>query len=269
MSKISKAIRSFWTELTGSSRGPRNISQIAQAEANEAFGGSNDRFLVDFHPGRFGGSNFQGEQLAVPVADFGMLTPAVSSPEYQEAKVAKIQVKPIDVVNELGHCPQLGECEGLDQKIRMLELKADMISQHYAKQEVVGLIECLKNRKRYDDLNSIGGRSITYREFFCRFDATNQTLIDELCKKHDLVMKDSDIFTPNFPDEAVTVMKDYTDAVVSLTDKKPRFFVIATPDSFREKYADRDPILLAQSPFGFYYYILGAWDSEMILLSEL
>ena len=51
--------------------------------------------------------------------------------------------------------------------------------------------------------------------------------------------------------------------------KKPVFYVIAEPDKFRKAYEKRDPILLVQSPFGFYWQILGAWDKEMILLSEL
>ena len=38
---------------------------------------------------------------------------------------------------------------------------------------------------------------------------------------------------------------------------------------FRKAYEKRDPILLAQSPFGFYWQILGAWDKEMLLLGEL
>ena len=37
----------------------------------------------------------------------------------------------------------------------------------------------------------------------------------------------------------------------------------------QEKYKQRDPILLVQSPFGFYWQILGAWDKEMLILSEL
>ena len=50
---------------------------------------------------------------------------------------------------------------------------------------------------------------------------------------------------------------------------RPIFYVIATEDKFRKAYEKRDPILLVQSPFGFYWQILGAWDKEMILLSEL
>jgi hypothetical protein len=64
-------------------------------------------------------------------------------------------------------------------------------------------------------------------------------------------------------------MKKYTDNMEKLCKKKPVFYVIAEPDKFKKAYEKRDPILLVQSPFGFYWQILGAWDKEMILLSEL
>ena len=83
------------------------------------------------------------------------------------------------------------------------------------------------------------------------------------------MMRSPDIFIPEFPAEAVQAMKIYTEKIEELCGKKPVFFVIATEDSFKKTYGKRDPILLASSPFGFYYYILGAWDEEMILLTEL
>jgi hypothetical protein len=64
-------------------------------------------------------------------------------------------------------------------------------------------------------------------------------------------------------------MKKYTNNMKKLCQKKPVFYVIAEPDKFKKAYEKRDPILLVQSPFGFYWQILGAWDKEMILLSEL
>jgi hypothetical protein len=82
-------------------------------------------------------------------------------------------------------------------------------------------------------------------------------------------MNTSDLFVPEFPDEAIMVMREYTDQLQALCNKKPVFYVIAEPDKFRKAYERRDPILLVQSPFGFYWQILGAWDKEMILLSEL
>ena len=64
-------------------------------------------------------------------------------------------------------------------------------------------------------------------------------------------------------------MAAYTEHTVSVCGKKPIFYVIAEPDKFRKAFEKRDPILLVQSPFGFYWQILGAWDKEMLLLGEL
>ena len=82
-------------------------------------------------------------------------------------------------------------------------------------------------------------------------------------------LKGSDIFVPDFPDDAVKIMKEFNAKVKELTGKKALFSVIATPDNFKAADGKRDPILLATSPFGFFFYILGAWDKEMLLLSEL
>ena len=48
-----------------------------------------------------------------------------------------------------------------------------------------------------------------------------------------------------------------------------RLFKAIFNRDFEKQYERRDPILLAQSPFGFYYHILGAWDTEMLYLPEL
>jgi len=206
------------------------------------FDGSDDRYLIDFREDRF----------AVPV-----------DPAQQTIKVT---VTPKDVICELGRKPTLWSLDGLDEKIKMLEEKRKLISQKYAAEEVDGLVLCLKNRKKYDHRTRQG---LTFRELFSRFDATDQSHIDALCKKHSLVFKPADIFIPEFPDEATKVMADVTEATKQLCGKSPRLFVIATEDQFRDVNNKRDPILLAQSPFGFYYYILGAWDKEMLYLPEL
>ncbi len=44
---------------------------------------------------------------------------------------------------------------------------------------------------------------------------------------------------------------------------------IADKKDFEKKDKRRDPILLAQSPFGHFWQILGAWDKEMLFLEEL
>jgi len=190
---------------------------------------------------------------------------AVSGNEAQQATV-KVAITPKDVLVELGRIPTLWSLDGIDDKIKILEEKRALISQRYASEEMDGLILCLKNRKKYDSRTRDG---LTFREYFSRFDATDQFHVDALCKKHSLVFKSADIFIPEFPDDATAIMADITNKTKQLCGKMPRLFVIANEDQFRSADKKRDPILLSQSPFGFYYYILGAWDKEMLYLPEL
>ncbi len=180
-------------------------------------------------------------------------------PSYVEKSPKKIAVKPIDVLNELETIPTPWNMSNLDDKISILEYKRDLIVQKYSKREVEGLLERLHNRKKYHK----------FKDFFESFQNTTDEKIDALLAKYDLVMQTSDLFVPEFPDIAIKTMKEYSDKMASLCDKKPVFYVIAEPDKFKKAYEKRDPILLVQSPFGFYWQILGAWDKEMILLSEL
>lgn len=170
------------------------------------------------------------------------------------------QYKPIEVFEELERVPDLISLEKLDDKIKVLEIKKDLvINNYYAKNEMIDMVERLKNRKKYDE----------FKDFFEQFENTTTEKIVELISRYKLVLKTSDLFIAAFPDEAVLIMKTYTDNTVALCGKKPLFYVIAEEEMFKQEYKKKDPILLAQSPFGCYWQILGAWDKEMILLQEL
>ncbi len=45
--------------------------------------------------------------------------------------------------------------------------------------------------------------------------------------------------------------------------------MIAENGKFKKEFDRNDPILLAQSPFGIFWDVLGAWDEEILLLEEL
>jgi len=178
----------------------------------------------------------------------------------KDGKIAmRLKANPKDVVGELERPPKALSLEGLDEKILIVKDKAELVSQWRAKEELEGLLQCLENRKKYHEHSS----------FFSQFDTTTMESIDKLTSKYDLVINDADIFIPEFPTEAITIMKEYTKQYKAITDKKPRFKVIGTREDFKDADGKRDPILLAQSPFGFYLDILGAWDKEMLILSEL
>ncbi len=240
-----------------SKKKPKEMT-LAEKEA-EAFGeydGLSDNFLFDFknyqsqYSGTGGGIN--------SFLSMGGNTIGGSSLTIDE-KPKKIAIKPIDVLDQLETIPTPWNLTNLDEKIEILEHKRDLIVQKYSRREVVGMIERLQNRKLWDK----------FSKYFNGFQNTTDEKIDDLLEKYDLVMKTSDLFVPEFPDDAIKIMKSYTTQMEKLCDKKPVFYVIAEPDKFRKAYEKRDPILLVQSPFGFYWQILGAWDKEMMLLSEL
>lgn len=216
--------------------------------------GLDETFLFDF-------KNYQSQYTGVTMNSFISIGGEVRSDEDSDSPIAnkKIAVKPKDVLEELETIPTPWTLSNLDDKIGVLKYKAQLITQSYSKREVVALIERLENRKKWHK----------FKDFFNEFQNTTDEKIDILLEKYDLVMQTSDLFVPEFPDDAIEVMKKYTENMEKLCKKKPVFYVIAEPDKFRKAYEKRDPILLVQSPFGFYWQILGAWDKEMILLSEL
>jgi hypothetical protein len=222
------------------------------------YGDSNsldDSFLFDFknYSSQYNGPSIGIATGIVTEEDIGG---AIGS---QKPENKKLFIKPIDVLKELETVPNPFSLSNIDGKIEMLKMKEKLITQKYAKREVTALIQRLENRKKYD----------SFKEFFSQFQNTTDEKIDVILGKYKLVMKTSDIFIPEFPDEAIHVMQKYTEEMEKVCEKKPVFYVIAEEEKFHKSYEKRDPILLVQSPFGFYWQILGAWDKEMLLLSEL
>lgn len=216
----------------------------------------NDKYMFDFKPMFSAPQEFRFDGQNIVTGGTFMNTPGSES---DDSKVVKIALTPKEALSELERIPTTFSLANLDDKISMLKDKEKLIKQSYANREIKALLERLENRKKYKE----------HKIFFEQFDNTSQDKIDALLKKTGLVMKESDIFIPEFPDDAIKTMKEYTEKVELICGKKPVFYVIADAKEFRSAYEKRDPILLVQSPFGFYYQILGAWDEEMLLLSEL
>lgn len=181
------------------------------------------------------------------------------APTEQQKKHEREKVKPVDVVAQLETAPTPVTVEGLDEKIAMFEKKKKFATQRYSKAQVDGMLKRLENRKKYAE----------HHAFFSRFKETTDEKIHDLLEKYELVMETHDLFVPSFPKEAIDAMETYEEETMKLCGEKPVFYVIAEEKDFKEKKKKLDPILLVQSPFGFYWQILGAWDKEMLLLNEL
>jgi hypothetical protein len=238
-------------------------SNVIQSIKSPRFNGDNDIYMYQIDTHNFS-LNTNGTFIVYNNGDDEEEDSNESKSNNKKSK--RIPIKPKDVLNELERIPSSWSLLNINDKIEVLKDKLSLITQRYALEEVNHLLMCLENRKKYFNKDSSGQ---IYKDFFSKFDITNKEKIDVLLNKYELCMKSADIFIPEFPKEAIDIMKIFTTKVNELCSKRPHFMVIATEDSFQKSYEKRDPILLAQSPFGLYYHILGAWDEEMILLNEL
>lgn len=182
---------------------------------------------------------------------------ATTNPNNKKDK--RIAAKPVDVQKELEVPPTPPSIADLDAKIALMEDKALLSNQRFVAAQIKGMCQRLKNRKKYAE----------HRQFFETFPCTTDEKIDDLIRKYQLVVKETELFIPAFPKEAIDVMKAYAAVTMKICGEKPVFYVIAEEKDFQAAFKKLDPILLVQSPFGNFWQILGAWDKEMILLSEL
>lgn len=176
-----------------------------------------------------------------------------------ERKDERIIITPVLALKELEVVPTPFDCENLDEKIASLKDKSKLVNQRFVGAQLNGLIKRLENRKRYHE----------EYEFYHSFPNTTEEKIDDLLSKYKLVMQTSDLFIPVFPPEAIAIMKQYTAVTKKITGETPVYYVIAEEKDFEKKREKLDPILLVQSPFGFFFQVLGAYGKEMLLLSEL
>lgn len=130
----------------------------------------------------------------------------------------------------------------------------------FGRDELESIQERLLNRRRLDEFKGI----------LEKYPHTSSALIGKVLSEHShLRANTAGQFVPDFPTDAIKSMKEYDEMCISLCNKKAVFYVIAQNKDFQRVAARRDPILLAQSPFGHFWQILGAWDDEMIYLGDL
>jgi hypothetical protein len=127
-------------------------------------------------------------------------------------------------------------------------------------EEVSSIVARMENRKKY----------ATVKETFDQYPYTTTTRIADVVKANGhLKIGQVAQFVADMPKEAVEAMKTYNKGTQKLCGKDAVFYIIADKKDFQKSEKRRDPILLAQSPFGHFWQILGAWDEEMLLLESL
>lgn len=211
----------------------------------------------------------QGDSPARPALTQEIELPAPT--EAIEAGVVdeKALLAPVQVLRELDRVPNAFTLMDIDKKAALYESVAACVRSDAGggiKNTLKDVQRRVKARCKYRDSKEV-------RKFFDQFQTTSCDSIDALLDRHKhLKIGPADDFIPEMPDDALEAMVLYTKMCVKVTGEKPCFYLIAPDKEFKKKKEvrqKRDPILLVQAPFGFYWQILGAWSHEMLLLEEI
>lgn len=145
-------------------------------------------------------------------------------------------------------------------KDKLTFIKSEEYDMRRGTNEIASIVQRLENRNKYESVKAT----------FDEFPYTTTSKIDEVIKDNDyLKMGQVAQFLADMPKEATDAMKRYNEGCKKLCDKQAVFYIIADKKDFQKSNKRRDPILLAQSPFGHFWQILGAWDKEMMFLEQL
>lgn len=148
--------------------------------------------------------------------------------------------------------------KSFEEKLKLL--KSSERDMENGVREVSSVLIRFENRKKYSK----------HEKFYSEFPYTTTAKISDLLKKQNhLKLGTVEQFVAEIPDEAINIINKYTEETKALCWKRPLFYIIANKKDFEKTETRKDPILLAQSPFGHFWQILGAWDKEMLFLDDL
>jgi len=130
----------------------------------------------------------------------------------------------------------------------------------YAFQEMQSMSLRLENRRQYKE----------FEEGFNIWPYTTNEAIAAVIKAHThLEAENCAAMIPDLPKDAINQITAYNKLTEKLCGRRTNFYLIKEKAKKSDVERRRDPILLAQSPFGFFWQILGAWDEEVKFLEEL
>ena len=178
----------------------------------------------------------------------------------EREKKKRIPIQPIDIIHDLEkgvNFPLTKIKLAIDDLEIRIKFMKKTLKQKYIDEEERAL-NMLKSRLKYPK----------YSHLF-KWKTTTATHIKGLLDKYDLDHKDIKYYVRKIPQLAIQHMQLYSEVLKKVSKNEPKFSIIAPSKYFEDPKAKTDPILLAESPFGTFYYILAAWDKEISLVSEL
>jgi hypothetical protein len=172
----------------------------------------------------------------------------------------RIDKKPIEVFEEIiSETPSIN-LNNLNAQIKMIKQRKDVIQKVIGRPasdeiEALGFLEARKKYEKNKDL--------------FKWSIATFSKVEDLCKKYKLATVDFQNTTAHklVPMEGILEIDKFVNAYEKVRDDHPVLKLIMEDKPEQKKRAD--PIIIASSPFGRWFYVLGAWDKEIEIIEEL
>lgn len=182
----------------------------------------------------------------------------------------RIAKKPVEVFREIilepTECPQI-DFEDLRGKITLVERRRFILREEVGMHETPDEDEALIFLYARQKLQKLKGKHMF------AWPVTTKTKVEKLCKTYKLDLVGFKAYYKTVPMEAIDELEKFCAEYEKFTDTEPDLKLIiddaSAPNEHQSYERKKDPILLASSPFGRWYHILGAWDREVEVVDEL
>lgn len=164
--------------------------------------------------------------------------------------------KPVEVLQDIIIEQPIIDLRELDHKIEVVRRRISVLTEQGVRltDEYIAL-DYLLARKKYAKFKSLFKWKVTTKE-----------KINVLLSKYKLQTVSFPAYYKCIPNEALDEIEKFADALDKVSDKQPELSLVIDYKGPEQK---KDPILLACSPFGMWYYVLGAWDKEVEYVDDL
>jgi hypothetical protein len=179
----------------------------------------------------------------------------------------RIEKRPVEVWEELfDEIPEI-DLIGINEKIALVKKRIKYMEfLHGQTQDENIALRYLNSRKVF----------AKYGKYFV-WPVTTRKKIDLLCSKYTLSDENFRTYSKCVPMEAVDELEKYITLWKKVVKGKKgaellpvlKLIVDDSRESSKSGEKKKDPILYSESPFGSWYYILGAWDKEVQYVDEL
>jgi len=188
---------------------------------------------------------------------WGTSQPTVYEKEKELPKDERIVKKPVEVVKDvIAEEPKMNLID-LKKQIRLVERRKRCLEEEckVTPSDEIEALKYLKARLKY----------LKYAKLF-RWAITTNEKIAELLKTYKLSNVGFRSYFKSVPMEAIDELEKFMNAWKKVSNTEPDLRLIIDDGGTETK---KDPILLASSPFGKWFYVLGAWDKEVQYVDDI